>query len=92
MLFPLQIFGGAPNTNIPICLAYNLSHYEELVPLSDHDIDKTVQLCANLLSGKQIPVQICVESSSSMVDNKEEKNFKNPFRYKNSGMFAFGGF
>ena len=37
-------FGASPNTEIPICLAYDLSHYEMLVPETDIDIQKTIEL------------------------------------------------
>ena len=41
---PASMFGGSPDTDVPICLAYNQSHYESLIPCSHEDIEKTVSL------------------------------------------------
>ena len=38
------MFGGNTDSEVPICLAYNNSHYESLIPCSDKDIEKTVLL------------------------------------------------
>ena len=39
---PASIFGGSSDTDVPICLAYNQSHYESLIPFSHEDIEQTV--------------------------------------------------
>lgn len=41
-----------PNNEIPICLAYNQSHYEALVPNTKEDEKKTITLKKEILSGK----------------------------------------
>merc|ERR1712208_101810 len=45
-------FGGTSNTDIPVCLAYNQVHYEGLVPCSEEDILKTVNLTKQFLGGE----------------------------------------
>ena len=45
-------FGGYANTDIPVCLAYDQAHYEPLVPSSKEDIDKTVLLSQQYISGQ----------------------------------------
>ena len=45
-------FGGHSDTEIPVCLAYDQSHYESLVPASEDDIRKTVVLTKQYLDGK----------------------------------------
>jgi hypothetical protein len=45
-------FGGSANTDIPICLAYDQAHYESLVPSSQSDIEKTIILSKQVLSGE----------------------------------------
>ena len=47
-------FGGTPSTDIPVCLAYNNFHYEQLVPKSSIDIARTVKLSNKLLTGSVI--------------------------------------
>ena len=45
-------FGGCADTDIPVCLAYDQAHYESLVPSSDADIHKTVNLSQQFLHGQ----------------------------------------
>merc|ERR1711947_62343 len=40
------------NTDIPVCLAYNQVHYEGLVPCSEEDILKTINLTKQFLCGE----------------------------------------
>ena len=47
-----SLLGRPANTDIPVCLAYDQSHYESLVPCSDEDIEKAVQLTKQVLSGE----------------------------------------
>ena len=46
------IGGQAASTEIPICLAYNQSHYEIMVPTSHEDIVKTVNLKKDYILGR----------------------------------------
>ena len=41
----------AANTKVPICLAYNQTHYEAVVPDSEEDILKTILLKEQFLNG-----------------------------------------
>ena len=50
---PATAFGGNADSEVPICLAYNQSHYESLIPCSDLDIEKTIWLSKQVLEGKQ---------------------------------------
>ena len=45
-------FGEHADTEIPVCLAYDQSHYESLVPNSEEDINKTVVLSNKYLNGE----------------------------------------
>jgi hypothetical protein len=45
-------FGGAANTEIPVCLAYDQAHYESLVPDTPEDIQKTIELKESVLRGE----------------------------------------
>ena len=45
-------FGVLPDSEIPIVLAYNLSHYESMHPTGEDDIKKTKELVADYKSGK----------------------------------------
>ena len=51
-VIPATTFGGTANTDIPVCLAYNQVHYEGLVPSSDEDIAKTIDLAKQFLNGE----------------------------------------
>ena len=42
-------FGGSANTEIPVILAYNQVHYEYLVPVTDDDVQKSVDLTKQYL-------------------------------------------
>ena len=48
---PANNFGQFASTNVPVCLAYNQSHYEPLIPCSSDDIAKTVSLVNQVLEG-----------------------------------------
>jgi hypothetical protein len=45
-------FGIIPDTDIPVVLAYNMSHYESLHPSEDSDTEKTVTLVQHYLTGQ----------------------------------------
>ena len=44
-------FDVNPSTDIPVVLAYDMSHYESLHPLTDLDIEKTIQLVQQYQAG-----------------------------------------
>ena len=44
-------FGGYTDSDIPVVLAYNLTHYESIHPVSDLDITKTIDLAKTYLTG-----------------------------------------
>ena len=44
-------FGIEPNTSVPVLLAYDLSHYESLHPLTTEDTKKTCDLVDQYISG-----------------------------------------
>ena len=45
-------FGVIPDTEVPVVLAYNMSHYESLHPSEDSDIEKIVTLVQQYLTGQ----------------------------------------
>ena len=45
-------FNVQPDTDVPIVLAYNLSHYESMHPYSETDIQATVNLVKEYLEGR----------------------------------------
>ena len=45
-------FNVRPDTNIPVVLAYNMSHYESMEPCTDHDTQSTVALVNEYLEGR----------------------------------------
>ena len=57
---PATAFGSNANSEVPICLAYNQSHYESLIPCSDQDIQKTVLLSKQVSEVKQILTLILI--------------------------------
>ena len=44
-------FGGEINSDIPVVLAYNGSHYESLHPVSEEDVERTKHLVKSYLDG-----------------------------------------
>ena len=45
-------FNVSPDSDIPILLAYNMSHYESLEPMDEADIGKTIDLVKEYQTGK----------------------------------------
>lgn len=64
-----QTYGGIPDTQIPVLLAYNESHYEHLIPKCIEDEDKTIALVTQYISNnykynkKDIPMFISMKPS-----------------------------
>ena len=46
-----RMFGVVPDTDIPLILAYNLSHYESLLPQTNNDIEESIQLVSKYING-----------------------------------------
>ena len=46
-----KLAGQANDTEVPICLAYDMVHYEPLVPDTEHDVQKTIQLKQAVIQG-----------------------------------------
>ena len=46
-----QAFGGYSDSNIPIILAYNLVHFESMHPLSDEDVEASINLAKSYMDG-----------------------------------------
>ena len=44
-------FGGVRDSDIPIVLAYNQSHYESMHPKSPEDVQKTIELIRQYING-----------------------------------------
>ena len=72
-------FNVNPDSDIPIVLSYNLSHYESIHPCTDKDIKATVNLVREYLGGsyrfgkKDLPFLLGLESDKSR-SNKEDIN------------------
>ena len=64
------IFGGSSNTDIPVCLAYNQYHYESLVPCSEDDIQKTINLKEQFSNGEY---NLRVEDIPALQDKTDEE-------------------
>ena len=47
-------FNVQPDTEIPVVLCYNMSHYESLEPCTDEDIQRTVNLVKEYEEGRYI--------------------------------------
>ena len=66
-------FGGCADTDIPVCLAYDQAHYESLVPSSDADIHKTVNLSQQFLHGryslKMEDIQVFRQANQEIIEN-----------------------
>ena len=71
-------FGVEPDTDIPVVLAYNLVHYENLIPLNDSDVAKTVNLVKQYMDGnydfakKDLPFLISPETMENRETNQNE--------------------
>ena len=47
-----SLCGQAADTAVPICLAYNQVHYESLIPDTQEDVEKTIELKKQIINGK----------------------------------------
>ena len=71
---PASAFGGNADTEIPVCLAYNQSHYECLVPSSDEDVEQTVVLTNKFLNG-----EYSFKMDDVPIYKKQETNLKTKY-------------
>ena len=82
-------FNVSPDTNIPIILAYNMSHYESMEPLTEIDTQKSIDLARDYMNGqyrykrKDLPFLLNIGASSSD-DLSNEANKQNPLSKKNT--------
>ena len=78
-------FGVVPDTEIPVVLAYDLSHYESLHTVGDADILSTVNLVGEYLNGNyafgkvDLPNLLCIDDDTTNthfmgMDDGEEKH------------------
>ena len=64
-------FGVKPDSEVPVVLSYNLSHYESMHPLTLIDIEKTIQLVQEYLEGrytfgrKDLPILLGIDQSEN---------------------------
>ena len=90
-VIPASTFGMPANTKIPVCLAYNNVHYEGLVPCTEDDVLKTVNLVQQYLQGeyKNTLEDIPIFCSNTISDydiqfpplNKNTKSRNNNFEW-----------
>ena len=74
-IVPASIFGSVATTDIPVCLAYNKYHYEQLVPKTTLNVQMTIDLSIKLLAGSSID-GICLASRKEKQDLSEyDKSF-----------------
>ena len=59
-----------PDTDIPICLAYNGSHYEMLVPDTNEDITQTIKTKTDFVSGNYRLSTTDINIFSERIENK----------------------
>ena len=77
------MFGIEPDTEIPVVLAYNMSHYESLHPDTDTDAAKTVTLVAQYMSGqysfarKDLPFLLTVDETTEKSESDRRDNVVN---------------
>ena len=70
------IFNVMPDSEIPVVLAYNMSHYESMEPCTDHDTQSTVALVEDYLEGRysynkyDLPHLICMQIKTQQ-DNSD---------------------
>ena len=71
-------FNVRPDTEIPIVLAYNMSHYESMHPCTEADIQSTVNLVKEYQEGryrygrKDLPFLLSLQTESHMVDQESQ--------------------
>ena len=69
-------FNVKPDTEVPIVLAYNLSHYESMHPYNENDIQTTVNLVKEYLEGRykfgrnDLPFLLALEKEMPLEDHE----------------------
>ena len=66
-------FNIQPDTEIPIVLAYNMSHYESMEPCSDYDIEATINLVREYQEGRYRYGRADIESLLTIRDKNQQK-------------------
>ena len=73
-------FGVEPDTSVPVVLAYDMSHYESLCPLTTLDVQKTSELVDEYLEGKyrfnkqDLPLLLSIDTVGYDANEDEENN------------------
>ena len=69
-----QNFNVRPDTNIPVVLAYNMSHYESMEPCTDDDTHSSVALVNEYLEGRYRYSKEDLPNLISMQIEKQQDN------------------
>jgi hypothetical protein len=73
-------FGVIPDTEIPIVVCYNLSHYESLHPIGEDNIEKTIELVRNYQMGtysfgkKDLPFLLNTDNLDGQINSEEKES------------------
>ena len=76
-------FNVRPDTDIPLVLSYNMSHYESMEPCTEVDVEMTIELVNQYLSGsyrykkQDMPYLISsqvIRKEDELVNDKERRN------------------
>jgi hypothetical protein len=73
-------FNVRPDTEVPIVLAYNLSHYESMHPCTEADTQSTVNLVKEYqegryrYTGKDLPFLLALQTESHTVDEEAQQD------------------
>ena len=76
-------FNVSPDTNIPVILSYNMSHYESMEPLTHDDVQATIDLIKDYKNGQykykneDLPFLLNTESTSQENQIEAKKNIGN---------------
>ena len=76
-------FNVSPDTNIPVILSYNMSHYESMEPLTHDDVQATIDLIKDYKNGQykykneDLPFLLNTESTSQEKQIQAKKNIGN---------------
>ena len=70
-----SVFGGSSTTNVPVCLAYNKYHYEQLVPKTNCDVQRTIDLSQKLLAGSCVEDIFTAIMTKTQATSTYDKNF-----------------
>ena len=78
-------FGGSANSDIPVCLAYDQSHYEALVPDTNEDIQKSIELKDQYIRGEySVRMKDIPALRAKISVNKENFSYASIVKRKNT--------